>query len=271
MVSFNATRVLGFALSLLAVCGYAVGGPAAAPEPTVAKRAYIDNILAAKINRRTAASNAFYESGGGSVKRRSCHAGAAVGRRWGGGGAAERRFYLFDILAFYATQNWLQYMINLFRNDAIYNSVDGVAQLVVISDHLKNISDAFDSASIAIGGMTIATPSGGFAPYFEADDLETIDEMFIPYGQSTIVQNLNDLRANLEFFDDVKANGQYAWIFCHWVGDVQYQNDAFLTQMIKAAASNQTIVASWTAAKQSSDAAYQAFLGQGSGFNCQGE
>nr|GAT45166.1 predicted protein [Mycena chlorophos] len=213
MVSFNVPRTLGFALSLLAVCGYAIAGPAAVPEPVVAKRAYIDNIL-----------------------------------------------------AFYATQNWLQYMINLFRNDAIYNSVDGVAQLVVISDHLKNISDAFDSASIAIGGMTIATPSGGFAPYFESADLVSIDEIFIPYGQSTIVQNLNDLRANLEFFDDVKANGQYAWIFCHWVGDVQYQNDAFLTQMIKAAASNQTIVASWTAAKQSSDAAYQAFLAYELGF-----
>ncbi|KAF7291330.1 hypothetical protein MIND_01277500 [Mycena indigotica] len=98
--------------------------------------------------------------------------------------AAQHTYAKRDILAFYATQNWLQFMANLFAQNAFYGVGDGVPQLQNIANHLKNCSDAFDSANFAIASMV---PAGALtAPVFAAADLVSTDQLFLPSTQTTI-------------------------------------------------------------------------------------
>ncbi|KAJ7062718.1 hypothetical protein C8F01DRAFT_1251531 [Mycena amicta] len=169
--------------------------------------------------------------------------------------SVEHTYEKRDILAFYATQNWLQFMANLFAQNAFYSVGQGVAQLQAssihslksqiethlvsscsknIANHLKNCSDAFDSANIAIASMV---PPGQFSPVFDPADIITTDERFVPSTQNTIITSLSTLLSGKAFFEAVKASGQMQRVLCHWVGDLARENDIFLNAMIQAASS----------------------------------
>ncbi|KAJ7062725.1 hypothetical protein C8F01DRAFT_103329 [Mycena amicta] len=174
-----------------------------------------------------------------------------------------------DILAFYATQNWLQFMANLFAQNAFYSVGQGVPQLQNIANHLKNCSDAFDSANIAIASMV---PPGQFSPVFDPADIVTTDERFVPSTQNTIITSLSTLLSGKAFFEAVKASGQMQRVLCHWVGDLARENDIFLNAMIQAASSshNTTISAGWNQSRTFSAANYNEFLSPLTGFGCAG-
>ncbi|KAJ7161780.1 hypothetical protein C8R43DRAFT_1123498 [Mycena crocata] len=136
-----------------------------------------------------------------------------------------------DTLAFWATQNWLQFMANTFTQDGFTLS-DGVPKLQVIANHVKNCSDAFDSATIAIASLI---PGNQFSPKISADDAATLNSVFVPSTQSAILGNLHTLLFGKAFFSTVNANQQMRLILCHWVGDLARQNDIFLSQISAAA------------------------------------
>ncbi|KAJ6604874.1 hypothetical protein B0H10DRAFT_1957436 [Mycena sp. CBHHK59/15] len=155
--------------------------------------------------------------------------------------AAESGLERRDILSFWATQNWLQYMANTFAQDT-FGTNSGVPQLQVIANHIKNCSDAFDSATIQLA--TYST-------------------------NGAILGNLHTLLYGKAFFEAVNGSPQMRIVICHWVGDLARQNDIFLSQ-ISLAAPSTDYSTPWTALRTSAAAGYDDFLGNLNGFRCNG-
>ncbi|KAJ6622020.1 hypothetical protein B0H10DRAFT_930872 [Mycena sp. CBHHK59/15] len=179
--------------------------------------------------------------------------------------AAESGLERRDILSFWATQNWLQYMANTFAQNT-FGTNSGVPQLQVIANHIKNCSDAFDSATIQLATLI---PAGQFSPKFSAGDASSLNTLFVPSTQGAILGNLHTLLYGKAFFEAVNGSPQMRIVICHWVGDLARQNDIFLSQ-ISLAAPSTDYSTPWTALRTSAAAGYDDFLGNLNGFRCNG-
>ncbi|CAK5271626.1 unnamed protein product [Mycena citricolor] len=169
------------------------------------------------------------------------------------------------LLDFYATQNNLQYMANLFAavNYGFYPQAN-LPQLQSIANHIKNCSDAFDLATIAV---TELIPQGAYFPLIDASEQDTINQRFVPSTQGTITSHLHTLLYEKAFYEDVQANPAMKIKLCHWVGDLAYQNAIFLGIMARAAP---TYTTSWTNLRTAAASVYNDFLGNLNGFSCGG-
>ncbi|KAJ7499975.1 hypothetical protein FB451DRAFT_1358968 [Mycena latifolia] len=139
-----------------------------------------------------------------------------------------------DIFSFYATQNWLQFMANTFGQDS-FSTPDGVAKLQIIANHIKNCSDAFDSATIQLASLI---PAGQFSPMISPSDAAILNTTFVPSTQGTILGHLHTLLFGKAFFEAVNGSPQMRIVICHWVGDLARENDIFLSQIASAAPSS---------------------------------
>ncbi|KAJ7806084.1 hypothetical protein B0H14DRAFT_2610703 [Mycena olivaceomarginata] len=84
------------------------------------------------------------------------------------------------MLDFWATQNWLQFMANLFAQESYSLGPSATLQqftteLQVIANHVKNCSDAFNFSIITLASVI---PSGQFSPKLTADDPATLNTLF---------------------------------------------------------------------------------------------
>ncbi|KAJ7499976.1 hypothetical protein FB451DRAFT_1549444 [Mycena latifolia] len=170
-----------------------------------------------------------------------------------------------DKFSFYATQNWLQFQANLFADETFSNS-DGVAKLQEIANHIKNCSDAFDSATIELASLI---PPGQLHPVLAPADGPSLNTTFVPSTQHAILSTLNTLLFSKAFFGAVNGNPQMRIVFCHWTGDLAYQNNIFLG-FLAASAPSADFAASWTQQQNVAAAGYAEFLGNVNGFRCNG-
>ncbi|KAJ7469857.1 hypothetical protein B0H11DRAFT_1392094 [Mycena galericulata] len=154
-------------------------------------------------------------------------------------------------------------MANIFANDT-YAASDGVPKLQGIANHIKNCSDAFDSATIQLA--SIIQP-GQFRPMLTSTDAATLNSTFVPSTQAKILRNLNTFLDSESFYEAVNNNPQMRIVMCHWVGDLARQNDIFLGLIVDAAPSPD-FSSFWTHLQSVAASGYQEFLQSSDGFQC---
>ncbi|KAJ7692416.1 hypothetical protein B0H17DRAFT_1200481 [Mycena rosella] len=170
-----------------------------------------------------------------------------------------------DIFSFYATQNELEYEANIFADETFSNS-DGVAKLQVIANHIKNCSDALDSATIQLASLI---RPGQSLPLLSPADGPELNTTFLPITQHSILSTLHTLLFNKAFFEAVNGSPQMRIVLCHWTGELARQNDEFLG-LLAASAPNPEFAANWKQLQTSAAIGFNEFLGDGNGFRCDG-
>ncbi|KAJ7277502.1 hypothetical protein C8J57DRAFT_1309423 [Mycena rebaudengoi] len=164
-----------------------------------------------------------------------------------------------DILDFWATQNWLQFMANTFAQDNFAVS-DGLPRI-----QLFPISHALFTATTRTQSVG---PANSFTPKFSVEDATTINTLFIS-STSTILSHLHSLLFSKAFFSTVNNNGPMRIVMCHWVNELARQNDAFLS-LLTLAAPSADFSTPWTQIQTNAAAGYSDFLGNLNGLRCGG-
>ncbi|KAJ6538329.1 hypothetical protein DFH09DRAFT_1368964 [Mycena vulgaris] len=170
-----------------------------------------------------------------------------------------------DIFSFYFTQNQLENEANIFADQTFSNS-DGVAKLQVIANHIKNCSDALDSATIQLASLI---RPGQSLPLLSPADGPELNTTFLPITQHSILSTLHTLLISKAFFEAVNGSPQMRIVLCHWTGELARQNDAFLSLLVTSAPSA-AFATSWTQLRNAATTGFNEFLGDLNGFRCGG-
>ncbi|KAJ7124417.1 hypothetical protein C8R44DRAFT_980694 [Mycena epipterygia] len=168
-----------------------------------------------------------------------------------------------DIFSFYFAQNQLQFQTNIFAQQS-FSPSDGVAGLQVIANHIKNCSDAMDSATFELASLI---RPGQSLPLLSPADGPTLNTTFVPPAQHAILGTLSTFLANSAFYEAVNASPRLRIVFCLWTTALARENDAFL-KLLVASAPSADFAASWTQLRNAATAGFNNFLGDSNGFNC---
>ncbi|KAJ6490156.1 hypothetical protein DFH09DRAFT_1283797 [Mycena vulgaris] len=177
-------------------------------------------------------------------------------------GRLERRD---SVNAFFASQITLQNAANVFAADRYSGAFPAnVTELEGIAAHIKSCRDATDAAIVQLAELL---------PTF-AEEVLTIPEAvllnttYLPSTQQAILHNLDELQSFKPFFESVNNSPLLSTLFCHWVGDLARENDAFFN-LLRRAAPFPVYSSYWGQLQSDADLQYQLWLTE-DGFNCNG-
>ncbi|KAF8168956.1 hypothetical protein K438DRAFT_2063928 [Mycena galopus ATCC 62051] len=189
-----------------------------------------------------------------------------------------------DILDFWASQNNLQYMANIFAQDS-YSLPPGTSQAqhstgipftCTVNRERHQVTRLihpqlrlrYESVHFAARRLTFpksVIPPGTYSPKLASADAESLNTLFIG-STGTVLNHLNTLLYGKAFFEAVNGTPQMR---CHWVGDLARENDIFLSG-IAAAAPSSDLSAAWAKLRTTAASGYGDFLGNVNGFSCGG-